>query len=89
MQFLSFSDNVLQDKHVTFQQQKSVDNFEIAHKTCSISVWRAFPQMYVIVRGYKKCRFNSLPLHVGDQAPRLAMISRISGVVILSLFSTH
>ena len=51
--FLSFSDNLLQDKHVTFQK-KSVDNFEIAHRTCSISVWSAFPQMYIIVKEVTK-----------------------------------
>ena len=32
MQHLSFSDNLLQNAYVIFQ--KSVDNFEIADKTC-------------------------------------------------------
>ena len=32
MPFFIFSDNLLQDAHITFQN--SVDNFEIVHKTC-------------------------------------------------------
>ena len=32
--FLSFSDNLFKDAYIIFQ--KSVDNFEIVHKTCSI-----------------------------------------------------
>ena len=35
----SFSDNLLQDIYIGFQE--SVANFEIAHKTCSNSVWVA------------------------------------------------
>ena len=37
VQFLSFSDNLLEDDYTILQN--SVDNFEIVHKTCSILVW--------------------------------------------------
>ena len=41
MQFLSFSDNLLQDNLINFS--KSVDNLVIAHKICSILVRGAVP----------------------------------------------
>ena len=39
MLFPSFSENLLQDAYIIFQN--SVDNFEIVHKTCSLFVWSA------------------------------------------------
>ena len=41
MPFLSLSDNMLQNAFIIFQN--SVDNFEIAYKTCLILVWVAVP----------------------------------------------
>ena len=41
MPFLSFSDNLLQDNHIMFH--KSVKNFAITHKTCSIWFGVQFP----------------------------------------------
>ena len=41
MSCLSFSDNLLQGNHTIFH--KSVDNFEIIHKICLLSVWGAIP----------------------------------------------
>ena len=41
MPFLSFSDNLPQDAYIILQ--KSVDNFEIAHKTCSSLIRAQFP----------------------------------------------
>ena len=41
MPFLSFWYNFLQDTYIIFQN--SVDNFSIAHKTCSMLVWGAVP----------------------------------------------
>ena len=41
MPFLCISDNLLQDDYIIFQ--KSVDKFEIMHKTCSILVCNTVP----------------------------------------------
>ena len=41
MPFVSFSYNLLHDTYIDFQ--KNADNFEKAHKTCSILVWDTVP----------------------------------------------
>ena len=46
MSFLSSSDSLLQDAYIIFH--KSVDNFEIMHKTCSNLVKGALPVTYTI-----------------------------------------
>ena len=45
-----FSDNLLQDNHIIFQ--KSIDNFEIAFKTFSISVSGAIPLKWLVGNPY-------------------------------------
>ena len=46
MPFLGFSDYLLQDTEIDFQK-KSVDNFEIVHKTCSILVLGTLPPIII------------------------------------------
>ena len=45
MPFLIFTGNLLQDAYINFQER--VDDFEVAHKTCSILVWDAVPPKFV------------------------------------------
>ena len=47
MPFLSFSNNFLQDSRIIFQ--KSVDNFEIGLKTCSLLVWGCISPLKVTI----------------------------------------
>ena len=62
MQFLSFSDNLLQDDHhpgiIILFFDESVDNFDITHKTCSISIVGAGPPLLLDNYEIKSCNTN-------------------------------
>ena len=51
MSFFRFSDNVLQDAYIIFPN--GVNNFEIAHKICSILILDALPPKVIDLKGQK------------------------------------